>query len=55
MSSEELADCFLEKAGILLVPGTAFGEGGENCIRMSFAADRESLREAADRMRRILI
>ena len=53
MSSEQLADYILEKAGVLVVPGTAFGEGGEKCIRMSFAADRESLREAVRRMRKI--
>ena len=53
MSSEQLADYILEKAGVLVVPGPAFGEGGEKCIRMSFAADRESLREAVRRMRKI--
>jgi len=51
MSSAELADWILEKTGMLLVPGTAFGEGGEGCLRMSFAADRASLVEAIRRMR----
>ena len=50
MSSEQLADYILEKAGILVVPGTAFGEGGEKCIRLSFAASRESLQEAVKRL-----
>ena len=53
MSSEQLADYILEKAGVLVVPGTAFGEGGEKCIRMSFAADKASLSEAVRRMRKI--
>ena len=53
MSAEQLADCILEKAGVLVVPGTAFGEGGEKCIRMSFAADKASLSEAVRRMRKI--
>ena len=53
MSAGELADYILDKAGILVVPGTAFGEGGERCIRMSFAADEASLREALKRMREI--
>ena len=53
MSSEELADYILEKAGVLVVPGTAFGEGGEKCIRMSFAADEASLSEAVRRLARI--
>ncbi|MBQ6928563.1 MAG: pyridoxal phosphate-dependent aminotransferase [Oscillospiraceae bacterium] len=50
MSAEQLADYILEKAGILVVPGTAFGEGGEKCIRLSFAASRESLQEAVRRL-----
>ena len=53
MSSEQLADYILEKARVLVVPGTAFGEGGEKCIRMSFAADKASLLEALRRMRAI--
>ena len=53
MSSEQLADYILEKARVLVVPGTAFGEGGEKCIRMSFAADKASLSEAVRRMRKI--
>lgn len=53
MSAEELADYILEKAGVLVVPGTAFGEGGEKCIRMSFAADDASLREAVRRLEAI--
>ena len=53
MSAEQLADYILEKAGILVVPGTAFGEGGEKCIRLSFAADKVSLLEALRRMREI--
>ena len=53
MSAEELADYILERAGVLVVPGTAFGEGGEKCIRMSFAADAASLSEAVRRMREI--
>ena len=53
MTAEQLADYILEKAGILVVPGTAFGEGGEKCIRLSFAADAVSLETAIDRMRKI--
>ena len=53
MSSEELADYILEKESMLVVPGTAFGEGGERCIRMSFATDSVSLKEAVVRMQRL--
>ena len=53
MSSEELADYMLEKSGILAVPGTAFGEGGEKCIRLSFAASKYALEEAVWRLREL--
>ena len=53
MSAEQLADYILEKAGILVVPGTAFGEGGEKCIRLSFAARRDSLQEAVCRLNKL--
>lgn len=53
MTAEQLADYILEKAGVLVVPGTAFGEGGEKCIRLSFAADVHSLEMAIERMRKI--
>ena len=53
MDSEALADYILKEAGILVVPGTAFGEGGEKCIRMSFAADTAALEEALRRLRKI--
>ncbi|MCR5137736.1 MAG: pyridoxal phosphate-dependent aminotransferase [Oscillospiraceae bacterium] len=53
MSSEELADYILEKARLLVVPGTAFGEGGEKCIRMSFATDTASLQTAVERLGQI--
>lgn len=53
MSAGELAAYILEKERILLVPGTAFGEGGEGCLRMSFAADEASLHEAVRRLGRL--
>ena len=42
-----------EKSGILAVPGTAFGEGGEKCIRLSFAASKYALEEAVWRLREL--
>ena len=53
MTAEQLADYILEKAGILVVPGTGFGEGGEKCIRLSFAADKTQLKTAVERLRKI--
>ena len=53
MSAEELADFILREARILVVPGTAFGEGGEKCLRLSFAADMRLLETALERLRAI--
>ena len=51
MDDRQLAEHILEKAGILLVPGSGFGEGGEGCLRMSFAASTESLETALKRLK----
>ena len=53
MTAEQLADYILEKASVLVVPGSGFGEGGEKCIRLSFAADKTELETAVERIRRI--
>ena len=53
MDDRQLADFILEKASILLVPGSGFGEGGENCLRMSFAADTASLQLALERLTKL--
>ena len=54
MTSEQLADWILDETGILLVPGTAFGPGGEKCLRMSFAASMDKLEEALRRLQKLL-
>ncbi len=54
MDDRQLAEHILEKAGILLVPGSGFGEGGEGCLRMSFAASTESLETALKRLKTLL-
>ncbi len=42
------ARALLEKKGVALVPGTAFGTPG--CIRLSFATDLETLKDAMNRL-----
>ncbi|MHC4134882.1 MAG: pyridoxal phosphate-dependent aminotransferase [Planctomycetota bacterium] len=49
-----LARRLLEEAGVACVAGTAFGAAGRDHIRFSFAAPTETLREALDRMARLL-
>jgi len=48
----ELADFFLQKAGVALVPGSAFGAPGY--LRLSFAASMEVLETAIRRLKRAL-
>ena len=50
MSSREFAMLLLEKARIVVVPGTAFGELGEGYIRMSYSVSRGKLEEAMERI-----
>jgi aspartate aminotransferase len=44
----------LGKAGVIVVPGSAFGAGGAEHIRISYAAARSQLEEAMRRMKDIL-
>ncbi len=44
----------LGKAGVITVPGSAFGPGGKEHIRISYAAARSQLEEAMRRMKGIL-
>ncbi|AFK22306.1 aminotransferase class I/II-fold pyridoxal phosphate-dependent enzyme [Pyrococcus sp. ST04] len=54
MSSEEFSEWLLEKARVVVIPGTAFGKNGEGYIRISYATSREKLNEAMDRMEKVL-
>ena len=50
----DLVAAQLAKAGVIVVPGSAFGPGGKEHIRISYAARRADLEEALRRMRDIL-
>lgn len=52
--SELFADRLLEEEGVIVMPGTGFGPGGEGFFRISFIASPDRLREAAARAGRIL-
>ncbi|MBP2235725.1 aspartate/methionine/tyrosine aminotransferase [Sinorhizobium kostiense] len=45
----------VDKAGIGLAPGTAFGTGGELFMRACFLRDPAQIAEAADRLRRYIL
>jgi len=50
MSSEEFCDRLLYEAKVAVVPGSAFGIGGEGFIRISYSYSLEVLKEGLDRM-----
>jgi len=50
MSSESFCMELLEKAGVICVPGSSFGEGGEAWLRFALIQPPERLEEAAARI-----
>ncbi|MCK5309519.1 MAG: aminotransferase class I/II-fold pyridoxal phosphate-dependent enzyme, partial [Thermoplasmata archaeon] len=52
MTSQEFADYALEELGIALLPGTAFGPGGEGFVRLSYATAIDDIKMAIDRLRK---
>lgn len=49
-TSKDFTDDLLKTSGIMLVPGSAFGENGEGYFRLSAVASDEELKEAVYRM-----
>ena len=54
LSSEEFAEKLLKEQHVAVVPGTAFGPGGEGFVRCCYATSAAELREALIRIRRFL-
>lgn len=52
--SAEFAERMMEEEGVIVLPGSAFGAGGEGFFRVSFITSPERLREAAMRAGRVL-
>ncbi len=50
-SAFDFCEQVLEKSGIVLVPGNAFGEHGEGYFRLSFVCSDEQLQEVIDRLK----
>jgi aspartate aminotransferase len=55
MSSNELANLILEKAGVALLPGSAFGTNGEGYLRLSYATSSDIIKLGLDRIKTVLI
>jgi LL-diaminopimelate aminotransferase len=49
-SSTDFALSVLQKTGVVVTPGNAFGKGGEGYVRISLIADCDRLGEALDRI-----
>ena len=50
-SSAKFCEDLLEKSGIVIVPGSAFGQHGEGYFRISYVCSDEKLQEVIDRMK----
>ena len=54
MTSEEFCDRFLAEEKVAVIPGSAFGPGGEGYVRACYAASMKNLDEALKRLERFL-
>ncbi len=54
LTSEKFAERLLFEEGVVVVPGDVFGESGDGHLRCSYAASMENIKEALDRMGRLL-
>jgi len=52
--AEEFAEALLKETGVAVVPGTAFGAGGEGHLRVSYATGINDLKEALDRIEQFI-
>jgi aspartate aminotransferase len=53
-TSKEMANFFLEEAGVALLPGSAFGAYGEGYLRVSYANSVENIQKALAHMEAVL-
>ena len=51
ISSNDLANWLLDEVGIALLPGSAFGAGGEGYLRLAYANSIENIMQAVSQMR----
>ena len=50
LTSEEFCERFLREEKVAVIPGTAFGPGGEGFVRAAYAASMKDIAEAVSRM-----
>ena len=54
VSGQQLSDKILYEAGVFITPGFIFGKNGEEYVRISLCSKPQVLREAAERISRII-
>lgn len=54
ISSSEMADFLLEKAGVAVLPGSSFGEYGEGYLRLTYSNSIENIRKAIHQIREVV-
>jgi aspartate aminotransferase len=54
LSSSDLANLILEKAGVALLPGSSFGEYGEGFLRLSYANSIENIEKGLEHIKSAL-
>lgn len=54
MTSTELANHILEKAGVALLPGSSFGKHGEGYLRISYATSLETIKLGLERIQAVI-
>jgi aminotransferase len=54
MKSEDFSENLLKEEKVVVVPGTAFGEGGEGYVRCCYATAMTQIEEALERIKRFL-
>ena len=54
MGSMQFATLMVEKSGVVVSPGVAFGEHGEGYVRIAMVENEQRIRQAARNMRRFL-
>ena len=50
--SQRWTEHLIDKAGVVVTPGNAFGPGGEGFFRVSLIADEDVLDSAIERLRK---
>jgi len=53
-TSTELAELLLDRAGVAVLPGSAFGDKGEGYLRLVYSNSLENIEQALERIRQVL-